>query len=127
MEPIHGGRWAAGAHRWQPRQGAGEEVGGEAGERIVKLYDKVKAKLTGGGAEALADFEKQPGGYRQPGGTAGPAEEGAGGGPGVSGGAGDAGRGDQGKGRRSDHPETPTSPAISNVTTQIAGSGNVVR
>ena len=37
-----------------------EAVGGEAGERIVKLYDKVKAKLTGGGAEALADLEKQP-------------------------------------------------------------------
>jgi hypothetical protein len=37
-----------------------KKVGGEAGERIVKLYDKVKAKLTGGGAEALADLEKQP-------------------------------------------------------------------
>ena len=36
------------------------QVGGEAGERIVKLYDKVKAKLTGGGAEALTDLEKQP-------------------------------------------------------------------
>ena len=41
-------------------RGGGEAVGGEAGERIVKLYDKVKAKLTGGGAEALADLEKQP-------------------------------------------------------------------
>jgi hypothetical protein len=37
-----------------------KKVGGEVGERIVKLYDKVKAKLTGGGAEALADLEKQP-------------------------------------------------------------------
>ena len=37
-----------------------KKVGGEAGERIVNLYDKVKAKLTGGGAEALADLEKQP-------------------------------------------------------------------
>ena len=37
-----------------------KKVGGEAGERIVKLYDKVKAKLSGGGAEALADLEKQP-------------------------------------------------------------------
>ena len=37
-----------------------EAVGGEAGERIVKLYDKVKAKLTGSGAEALTDLEKQP-------------------------------------------------------------------
>jgi hypothetical protein len=37
-----------------------KKVGGEAGERIVKLYDKVKATLTGGGAEALADLEKQP-------------------------------------------------------------------
>jgi hypothetical protein len=37
-----------------------EAVGGEAGERIIKLYDKVKAKLTGSGAEALTDLEKQP-------------------------------------------------------------------
>ena len=37
-----------------------KKVGGEAGDRIVRLYDKIKAKLTGGGAEALADLEKQP-------------------------------------------------------------------
>lgn len=37
-----------------------KKVGGAAGGRIVKPYDKVKAKLTGGGAEALADFEKRP-------------------------------------------------------------------
>jgi hypothetical protein len=37
-----------------------KRVGGETGERIVKLYDKVKVKLSGSGAEALADLEKQP-------------------------------------------------------------------
>jgi hypothetical protein len=37
-----------------------KKVGGEAGQRIVKLYDRVKAKLTASGAEALADLEKQP-------------------------------------------------------------------
>ena len=37
-----------------------KKVGGEAGERIVQLYDEIKAKLTGGGAEALTDLEKQP-------------------------------------------------------------------
>ena len=37
-----------------------KKVGGAAGERIVQLYDKVKAKLSGGGAEALADLEQQP-------------------------------------------------------------------
>ncbi len=37
-----------------------KKLGGEVGERIVKLYDRVKAKLVGGGAEALADLEKQP-------------------------------------------------------------------
>jgi hypothetical protein len=37
-----------------------KKVGGEAGAQIVKLYEKVKAKLTGGGGEALADLEKQP-------------------------------------------------------------------
>ena len=35
-------------------------IGSEASERIVKLYEKVKAKLTGGGAQALADLKKQP-------------------------------------------------------------------
>jgi hypothetical protein len=37
-----------------------KKVGGEAGDRIVELYDKLKAKLTGGGADSLADLEKQP-------------------------------------------------------------------
>ena len=37
-----------------------KKLGGEAGQRIVKLYDKVKSKLTGSGAEALVDLEKQP-------------------------------------------------------------------
>jgi hypothetical protein len=37
-----------------------KKVGGEAGDRIVRLYDKIKAKLTGGGAEALEDLKKQP-------------------------------------------------------------------
>jgi hypothetical protein len=37
-----------------------KKVGAEVGDRIVTLYDRVKAKLTGGGAEALADLEKQP-------------------------------------------------------------------
>jgi hypothetical protein len=37
-----------------------KKIGGEAGGRIVTLYDKVKAKLAGGGADALADLEKQP-------------------------------------------------------------------
>ena len=63
MDPVtlarrRGGSW------WRlsggRRQRLAKEVGGEAGERIVKLYDKVKAKLTGGGAEALTDLEKQP-------------------------------------------------------------------
>ncbi len=38
-----------------------KKVGGEAGGKIVKLYDKVKAKLTGtGAAKDLADFEQAP-------------------------------------------------------------------
>jgi putative heme iron utilization protein len=38
-----------------------KKVGGEAGERIVKLYDTVKAKLTGSGAaKDVADFEQAP-------------------------------------------------------------------
>jgi hypothetical protein len=38
-----------------------KKVGGEAGGRIVKLYDKVKAKLTGSGAvKDVADFEQTP-------------------------------------------------------------------
>ena len=38
-----------------------KKIGGEAGERIVKLYDKVKAKLTGSGAaKDVADFEQAP-------------------------------------------------------------------
>jgi hypothetical protein len=35
-----------------------ENVGGEVGNRIVKLWDKVRAKLAG--KEALADFEQAP-------------------------------------------------------------------
>jgi hypothetical protein len=38
-----------------------KKVGGEAGGRIVALYDKVKAKLTGSGAaKDVADFEQAP-------------------------------------------------------------------
>jgi hypothetical protein len=38
-----------------------KKVGGEAGERIVKLYDKLKGKLTGSGAaKDVADFEQAP-------------------------------------------------------------------
>jgi hypothetical protein len=38
-----------------------KKVGGDVGDRIVKLYDKVKAKLTGVAAkEALADLEAKP-------------------------------------------------------------------
>jgi hypothetical protein len=37
-----------------------KKLGGEAGGWIVTLYDQVKSELTGGGAEALADLEKQP-------------------------------------------------------------------
>jgi hypothetical protein len=37
-----------------------KKVGEEAGQRIFGLYDKLKAKLVGGGAEALADLAKQP-------------------------------------------------------------------
>lgn len=51
---------AAGMYLVAKASGAlAENVGGEVGNRVVKLWDAVKAKLTG--KEALADFEQNPG------------------------------------------------------------------
>jgi len=45
-----------------------ETVGTEVGNRVIKLYDTVKAKLTGPTAkEALADFEAKPDDVRRKG------------------------------------------------------------
>jgi len=37
-----------------------EKVGDEIGGRLVRLFDTVRGKLTGSGAEALDDLEQQP-------------------------------------------------------------------
>jgi hypothetical protein len=38
-----------------------KRLGQDAGDRIAKLCGRIKAKLTGLGADAVADLEKQPG------------------------------------------------------------------
>ena len=104
-----------------------ETIGGEVGTRVIKLYDAVKAKLTGAAAkEALAEFEAKPEDARRKGALEVQLEKAIEADPDfretlaalveeIRAKGGDA------------IVQTATVTGDRNVTTQIAGSGNVVR
>jgi hypothetical protein len=103
-----------------------ETIGTEVGNRMIKLYDTVKAKLTGLAAkEALADFEAKPDDARRKGALEVQLEKAI---------EGDAAFGrtlaalvEEIKAKGGDAiVQTANVTGDRNVTTQIVGSGNVV-
>jgi hypothetical protein len=104
-----------------------ETIGGEVGTRVVKLYDAVKAKLIGAAAqEALADFEAKPDDARRKGALELQLEKAIGADPEFRETL--AALVEEIKAKGGDRiVQTANVTGDQNVTTQIAGSGNVVR
>jgi hypothetical protein len=104
-----------------------ETIGTEVGNRIIKLYDSVKAKLTGAAAkEVLADFEAKPDDARRKGALELQLEKAIADDPDFQKTL--AALVEEIKAKGGDAlVQTATVTGDQNVTTQIAGSGNVVR
>ena len=104
-----------------------ETIGTEVGNRLIKLYDTVKAKLTGAAAqEALTDFEAKPEDTRAKGALELQIEKAIEADPGF--GKTLAALVEEIKAKGGDAlVQTANVTGDENVTTQIAGSGNVVR